>query len=624
MCGIAGIWDIEKKQEQSSNIKFMTEVMKERGPDHAEFEQIDDVWFGHTRLSIIDLNDSANQPFWIDQDFIMVFNGEIYNYKEIRKQLSVRGTDFKTSGDTEVLLHAYKTYGIRKTLELIEGMFAFAIYNRSSRKLILARDRFGQKPLYYCHLDKQLFFSSEIKGMQRILRDKLELDLESVDYFLTELSVPQPKSIWKEISQLRPAHYMEIDMAKPLLKEHAYWNLNFSNKVYRLEEDILEETEEILLQSIQKRTVSDVPIGTFLSGGVDSGLITALLAQNSTEPIKTFTVALDYQDQDESKEAKIVADRYQTDHHELKIDIDIMDTLEDLIEYYGEPFADSSMIPSYAITKEIKKHVTVALSGDGGDEQFGGYWDFLECFKAQEFRTDNWFGPTRALKILVSKGFNKLGWSSSNLGAIDDYYKIPHGFKLYRSMGLSPYDKQHLYTEKLERFAGFTPFHLNKIWNNRQTKELVDQFLHASMDTRLLNDYLVKVDRASMFNSLEVRSPFLDHEIAQFAASIPNDIKFGGNNAKNVLKKLALKHVDPNILNRPKKGFGIPMTKWLKEDLKDVVDDVIYSSSFRDRNLLNVNKTIEMVKLHREGDHDFLTDRIFAIICLELWMRKYL
>jgi asparagine synthase (glutamine-hydrolysing) len=299
------------------------------------------------------------------------------------------------------------------------------------------------------------------------------------------------------------------------------------------------------------------------------------------------------------------------------------DDLSDLIEYFGEPFADSSMIPSYWITKEIKKHVTVALSGDGGDEFFGGYWDYLECWKAEHFYSKYNNKYDRFINVGLSKLFNKLKFTDNNLGSLKSYYEIPHHLKLYRSMGMNPYDKKNCFGEELGKFGGFSEFHFNNLWKESFSSGLTDRFMETSLKTRLLNDYLVKVDRSSMKNSLEVRSPFMDHQLAEWAFQIPTENKFINNQSKYILKKIAEKYVDQNIFTKKKKGFGIPMGKWLRKDIKPLLDDTINSQSFKERGFFKHKGIQELVHAQNSGE-DFLTHRVFAVMCLEIWMKKNL
>ena len=619
MCGIAGIIFKNGRPVEKGDLETMASLMQERGPDNTGYHIDQSLGFVHTRLSIIDLNSHANQPL-IKNEISLVFNGEIYNYVELRNQLKASGASFYTNSDTEVLLEGYKIWGINKLLGKCNGMFAFVINDKSENVTYIARDRYGQKPLYYAQLNEGFYFASDIRSIANLNKGQLNLDMESVEYFLTELSVPQPKSIWREIQQVKPAHYLELK--DNTITEKLYWQIDYHEKAenYNLEE-IIDITEEKLKTAILRRTVSDLPIGCFLSGGVDSGLITSILAQNSSDQIKTFSIGLDCNEQNELPDAKIVADRYNTDHHEIIAQVNAMDDLVDLVQYFGEPFADSSMIPSFIITKEIKKHVTVALSGDGGDEFWGGYWDYLHCWEAEELREKLSSTIDRNIAIPASKALNKLGIWKNNWGSLESYYNIPHHLKLYRSMGMSPYDKRNCYGQKLSKFNGFSEFHFDKTWNASYSVGLTDKFMESSLNTRLLNDYLVKVDRSSMNNSLEVRSPFLDHELTEWSFKVPTKNKFTDKQSKYILKRIAQRHVDPMIFNRKKKGFGIPLNKWLRKELKPLLNDTIYSQSFRERDFINHRGITELVNAQNEGA-DFLTDRVYAVLVLELWLKE--
>jgi len=612
MCGISGIINNQAIIPQNDFLRISQIVHNSRGPDYFNYWSDENHIITHSRLKIIDLTEQANQPMTSSsEESIIVFNGEIYNFKTIAKEL---GLNFKTTSDTEVILEAIEHWGIDKTLQTINGMFAFCYINRNSGEIFLARDRFGQKPLYYYSENNTLVFSSDIRVISKSLNGKLSLNYNTIDYYLSELSSPQPATIWNEVSQLEPAHYIQIQTETPGFKKRKYWQLDTTINQSFSEGEILTKVEDKLSESILKRTASDVPLGCFLSGGVDSGLIVSLLAQQNISPIKTFTVGFNYDDFNELDDARLIAKRYQTDHTELKIDVNIEQDIEAILSQFGEPFADSSAIPTYYISKEIRKHVTVALSGDGGDELFGGYTDYGQAYEAELLKNKYPNKLSRQLVGFASKFTSRLSKSYRNYGSAVDYLAKNDPLKLYRNMGFLPNEQTYFIKNR-----SFCQTHFNHIWEMHSKDSLTTQLTQSSLQTRLLNDYLVKVDRASMANSLEVRSPFMDHELAEFAFSIPHTIKFKDFQLKYILKRLGQKHMYQDIFNRPKRGFSVPIKHWLKHELFDFsythIDNLIARKDF-------VNKSaLQLLEQHKKGIFDH-THKIWALVCLEIWLKQ--
>ncbi len=619
MCGICGIIQnnssVEKKQ-----LSTMLSFLNERGPDSKNIYLNQNIGLGHTRLSIIDLDKRSNQPMIGSNKSTIVFNGEIYNFKAIKKELEKEGVLFKTDSDTETILEAYQYWGIEKTLEKLDGMFAFAIYNPSSNKLILARDRFGKKPLYYLFNKTSFYFSSDIRSIWATKKNELTIDWESIDYYFSELTMPQPSTIWKEVKQLKHAHYAIVDISSHTFNTQQYWKLPKASSLEVGKEEIINETEILLQKAINKRLISDVPLGFFLSGGIDSGLIVALAAQANSKPIKTFTVSVDNTIMDERKDAEIVAKRYNTDHHNIHVTADLIKNITSLAQYTGEPFADSSLIPTYLITKAIKEQVTVAISGDGGDELFGGYTDYGLAYRTDIFneKWSNFIFKTPA--IWTDKLISRVK-KRENLGAFQHYTNLKKGSRLSRQMSYDNLEKISLYkNESLIKAAKFTEEYWKQIWDSNKSKNLSDNIMRASLETRLLNDYLVKIDRASMINSVEVRSPFLDQELAEFAFSIDYKHKFTQNQNKSILRELAQKYLGNQSSTKQKTGFGIPIHEWLKAELKPWRDELI--NQFLKRNILHenvVHKLVNEFDAHK-NEHTF---KIWSIICLELWFQEF-
>ena len=612
MCGISGIINIKPEVSADNFLSASRSVHANRGPDYFDHWSNDTHLLTHSRLKIIDLSDKANQPMTSKSgNSTIVFNGEIYNYKTLAKSLNL---SLQTESDTEVVLEAIEKWGIEQTLAKLNGMFAFCYVNSSSGQVILARDRFGQKPLYYLQQDSMLIFSSDIRVISQSFKGKLTIDYDTVDYYLSELSSPQPKTIWQEVKQLEPAHFIDFKSDTGELDIHPYWILTTQTQKTDPEQDILDQVEHQLNESILKRSQSDVPLGCFLSGGVDSGLVVSMLAQQSSTPVKTFTVGFDSDGFNELKDARLIAERYQTEHTELKIDLDIKHDIEQILGEFGEPFADSSAIPTYYISKEIRNHVTVALSGDGGDELFGGYLDYGQAYEADSFTRKYKHKLFREIGGHGSKISARFSNRFRNWGTALAYTKIPDALKLYRQMGFHPTEEDYF---NLNR--GYTVLQLHKIWQSNFSDDLTNHLALASLKTRLLNDYLVKVDRTSMANSLEVRSPFMDHELAQLAFSIPASVKHNNFQLKYLLKQLGKKHMYTDIFNRKKRGFEIPIKHWLKHELFDFaynhIQDLINRQDF-------VNKSaLGLLNQHKKGTFDH-THRIWALICLEIWLKQ--
>lgn len=616
MCGIGGIINRKSFSAKADPKTVFRKYLANRGPDNFSTYESDNLLLAHARLKIIDLSDNANQPMLsISGHYSIVFNGEIYNYKEIAQQLNIKN-EYKS--DTRVIIEAIEEWGIEKTLSKLKGMFAFCAIDLINKKTYLARDRFGQKPLYYMACNTgEFIFSSDIRAITKLKKKDLTLNYQSIEYYLTELTMPQPNTIWNEVKQLEPAHYMVTDLEGNIEFIKHYWNLKEAVNTAKSEEITLLEIEEKLTTAILQRTLSDVPVACFLSGGVDSGLIVSMLASNSKDKIKTFTLGFNFEHEyNELNQAKLIAQKYNTDHTEVIIDINIKKDVEHILAEFGEPFADSSAIPSYYITQEMKKHASVALSGDGGDELFGGYIDYGYANDAENLANKIKRPAARQIVATYSKLMSRILKTVKNRGTEIDYLKIKDPYKLNRNMGFNPINNKYSILK-----TGATKKYYNTRWNQYHDKSFTTRLMKASLKTRLLNDYLVKVDRASMANSLEVRSPFMDHELAELAFSISNKLKFKNTESKYLLKKLGQKYMYQDIFEQKKKGFGIPIKEWLKADLYEFAKHHI-SNLVQRKNVVN-RHALELLEEHKEGKA-IHTHRIWALICLEIWFKNNL
>ncbi|MDW3194041.1 MAG: asparagine synthase (glutamine-hydrolyzing) [Cytophagales bacterium] len=611
MCGIAGI--VKKHSSVTKDeLTYFEPFLKERGPDSTGYWNDKNVGLVHTRLKIIDLSDEANQPMEDDRS-IIVFNGEIYNFQRLKNHFNLSEYEFRTDSDTEVILAGFQVWGFEGLMERLDGMFAIALYDKHEEVLFLARDRFGKKPLYYHEDANGLTFSSDIRSLQQLRH--VSIDMYSLAYYFKELSVPQPSTIWKEIKQISGGSYLRYDLNKSESTFKKFWSLKSKETIVD-EQEALNTIEVGLKDAILKRMVSDVPIGCFLSGGIDSGLVVSMLASHSSEKVNTYTVGIEG-GADEREEARLVARRYDTNHEEIVLSgEEIGQGLDQIISYVGEPFADSSLIPSYHITRQIKRFATVALSGDGGDELFGGYSQYLQAYHAEMLAT-RYHPALRQLAVLGDKVLGRIQ-RRENLGSYQAFLKMSPAGQLSRYMGFD----DHMMKELNPEIPRQAPDELlDGLWERtREVQGLTKKLMMTSLDTRLINDYLVKVDRASMMNSLEVRSPFLDANLAEIAYSIDTRLMYRNGNAKYLLRKLAEKYVRKNAMTESKKGFSVPIDHWIRNSLKQDIHGRL--ENLKQRNLMNASAIDRLSSEHllSRGDH---RHRIWLLYCLEIWFEKF-
>jgi asparagine synthase (glutamine-hydrolysing) len=540
----------------------MTATLTHRGPDGAGIHCRANVGLGHRRLAVIDLSDTANQPLFNEDGTVaVVFNGEIYNFQALAEELRRAGHVFKTRSDTEVLVHAWEEFG-PAMVERLRGMFAFAIYDSRRRQLYLARDRLGKKPLYYVVHEGQLAFASEIKALRALPDVSAELDLDAVAEYAAFGNTLGERSIWKDIRRLLPAHTMLLDLdAGPMTPRiERYWTVRPDPDHDPTEEEWIEELDRVISEAVRLRLISDVPLGAFLSGGIDSSLVVAYMTHHSTSPVKTFTMRFDEGTHDESGYAAAVARHLGTEHHsELVTQDAISELLNRLLATYDAPFADESALPTYYLSRMTRQRVTVALSGDGGDESFGGY---------NRYRYTEWFrrlraGVTPIGHMLLSALAPRLRESSRLTRPLDRLAQP--GFGLYlHAMGLSG---SHLSLLRREVLDAVSPVEEGKMTRDGAAlgdAAPLDRYAYTDLLNYLPDDVLVKVDRASMAHSLEVRSPLLDQEVVELAARIPAGRKVGMFKGKRILRTLLRRYVPVHLVDRPKMGFGVPISAWLR------------------------------------------------------------
>lgn len=627
MCGICGKININNREVVDARlIHKMTEVLKHRGPDDEGIYINGNVGIGHRRLSIIDLSKDAHQPMSNeDKSIWIVCNGEIYNFQELRKVLEKKGHIFCSRSDTEVIIHLYEELGT-DCVEKLRGMFAFCIWDEKRKRLFLARDRIGQKPLNYAIKNGNIIFASEIKSILQDPEISREVDINALDSYLTYQYVPAPETMFSGINKLPPAHSLVWENGK--IKIERYWNLNFQNKINMAEDEFCQRTLDLLTEATKIRLVSDVPLGVFLSGGIDSSAIVGLMSKLSSHPVKTFSIGFEEETFNELKFARKVAKIFATDHHEYIVKPEALNILPKIIWHFNEPFADSSCIPTYYLSKMTRQEVTVALNGDGGDETFAGY----ERYVANKIANIYNLIPQSIRKNLVSFITTVLPESTRRKDFIKRFKRFAKANDSSRerryARWMSIFDddlKSNLYSEKLKnRLKGIDSWnYLLDAYRQSDANNFIDATLFVDIMTYLPGDLLVKIDISSMANSLEARSPFLDHKLMEFAASIPSNLKLKGWTTKYLLKKALTKILPKDILNRRKAGFGVPIGTWFRQELKDYAYDILLSEKSLKRGYFKKEAIKRILDEHTKGKIDHGA-RIWSLINFELWHQMFI
>ncbi|MFA5197616.1 MAG: asparagine synthase (glutamine-hydrolyzing) [Patescibacteria group bacterium] len=623
MCGICGKYNKGNAPITENEIIQMRDIMTDRGPDDAGVHLSDHIGLGHRRLSIIDLSEAGRQPLCNeDRQIWLVVNGEIYNYIELRGALVKAGHIFKSKTDSEVIVHGYEEWG-EDVFGRLNGMYAIAIWDSVKERLILARDRVGKKPLFYLESNGEVIFASDIKAIAR-QTSNFEIDKEAIDCYLAHICVPQAHTIFKEIKKVQPAHYMIFD--KNRTASFRYWNLSFKTKKEIKEHQYLDEVEDLLKKAVKDRLVSDVPIGAFLSGGVDSSLIVAMMSQISGKKIKTFSVGFDYESHNELSYARRVADRYATEHHELMIKCDCVDILPQLVWNHGEPFADSSAIPSYYISKTAREYMKVGLVGDGGDESFAGYDRTLSVLRATMYEKLISQGMPRSIMLHLLRLMGSQAIDFYLLNRIKFYQDyVTQGVRCnYKNLMGSIRCRSELYSNQFkEELGAHLPSHVYEgFYDQADGDNEVDKALFVDINTILPDDYQVKMDVASMSNSLEVRAPFLDYRLMQFAAQMPVRYKIRLAQSKYLLKKIAEKYIPKENIYRTKCGFSVPLGPWFKKELKPYIYKVVLSEKAQKRGYFNYNYVKFLAEEHFAG-RGYHEHKLWSLLWLELWHRMF-
>jgi asparagine synthase (glutamine-hydrolysing) len=626
MCGICGKINLTGDPPSEALIRRMTSTLHHRGPDDDGVYVKGPAGLGHKRLSIIDLSPAGHQPMCNEDGTVwIVFNGEIYNYQAIRSQLMARGHRFRSNSDTEAILHLYEEEG-PECVQKLRGMFAFGIWDEKDRSLFLARDRIGKKPLSYYYDGKTFVFGSEIKAITADETVPRVPDYTAIHHYLTYQYVPSPWTAFAGIKKLPPAHYLLLKNGVAEVKR--YWKLSYLPKHRMSEKDLKAEIVERLKDAVRVRLVSDVPLGAFLSGGIDSSAVVALMAGMMNEPVKTFSIGFKEEAYNEVRYARMVAGQYRTDHTEFIVEQDAVEVLPKLVWHYNEPFADSSAIPTYYVSKLAREHVTVILNGDGGDENFAGYGRYV----ANEFsRKLHRFFPSSVVKLflpllmMLPHGSDPTNFFWRLKRFSQEYIKPPELRNARWLCHFTTEMKREMYTAGFpESVSSFDSFDLiMDRYREAEAESFTDKTLYADVMMYLPDDLLVKVDVASMANSLEARSPFLDHEFMEFAAQVPAGLKLKGRATKYILKE-ALRGILPDeVLFRKKMGFGVPIDHWFRGELKEMAYDTLLGETCIGRGFLRKEYIRRILDEHVSGGWNW-HNHIFNLLMLELWHQAFI
>jgi len=628
MCGICGVINLESEEPVREDLlSKMSSVLRHRGPDDEGKVILPGAKVGlaHRRLSIIDVEGGHEPMSNEDETLWLVFNGEIYNFQQLRADLQEKGHRFRTKCDAEVILHCYEEKGI-KALEDFRGMFAFAIYDEKAERLFLARDRLGQKPLVYALFGGRFYFASEIKSILQVPGIPREVEILALHHYLTYQYVPHPLTMFKGIYKLPPANY--ILLSKRGLEKGRYWQPDFSRQVDLPEEEYLRQVRKTLEEATRLRLISDVPLGAFLSGGIDSSIIVALMNLHSNRPVRTFSIGFEEKKYDELQYARLIAKRYKTEHTEFVVRPVCLEVLPDLIWHYDEPFADSSAVPTYYVARETSRFVKVALTGDAGDECFAGYPRY------QAVKLSSYLDRLpEFLRGVLSHPF----WQ--RLPAPVEQKSLRRRLKKFaKALSQSPEErylrwicifdeelKDELYTEELKARLSSHPssYYILEPYAHLKGRDFLTRTTYVDLLTYLPSDLLVKVDIASMAHSLETRSPFLDHKVVELAGRMPVHLKLRAFKSKYILKKAFADLLPAEILNRGKMGFGVPISAWFRGELKSYVHGLLLDEKSVRRGYFRRETLERLLGEHIEGkfDHGY---RLWSLLVLEEWHRRFI
>lgn len=627
MCGIAGFFNFDFSRAKSEKIiREMTFALKSRGPNERGFFVDKKSALGHSRLAIIDLKSGQQPIFNENKNLVLVYNGEIYNFLALKKELEIFDHKFLTNSDSEVILHAFEEWG-EKCLNRFNGMFAFAIYNRQKQELFLARDQFGKKPLYYAVLSNKIIFASELKAILKHPAIKKELNLSALSKYLAFEYLPAPNTIFKNIFKLPAGQWFRCQKSE--VRCQKYWDLKFSSKEMSFK-DAKEKFHQLFYNAVERRLISEVPLGVFLSGGIDSSSIVAMMTNlMPAKKIKTFSIGFSEKSFDETIYAKQVTDYFGTNHHHQNFSASTMQKiLPEVFNYLDEPFADASILPTYLLSKFTKKYVTVALGGDGGDEMLAGYPTFI----AHKMKKNYSRLPEFLRHYFIEPIVFNLPTSTENFSFDFKAKQFLKGVNLSDESqfqtwlgAFAPEEQKELFAENINldfsQKAIYQPIE-NQL-KKQKFPDSVAKLIYLYSKFYLSDDILFKVDRASMANSLEVRAPFLDLDLVEFLATVPSSYKIHGLKTKYLLKEAMKNELPKNIINRPKKGFGIPLSEWFKTDLKKMLETELASQKIKRAGLFKPEAVEKLLTDHWGGKIDN-RKKIWTLLVFEMWRKKWL
>lgn len=602
MCGISGIWHFDRSYRlQIDPLNNMTQALAHRGPDESGLKILKNVGLGSCRLSIIDIKGSSQPLHNEASDLWLTINGEVYNYRQLRSQLLALGHCFETEGDAEVIIHGFEQYG-GEFIKQLRGMFAFALWDSRQQIMTIAADAFGEKPLYYLLDQEHLLFASELKAILKYPLSSREIDLDALDEYFTYGCIGAPRSIFKKVRKILPGHYYQIH-ADGHMEKFCYWKPQFALSTARTNQsidDLVDPVRALLRQSVQRQLLSDVPIGAFLSGGIDSSCVVAMMSELSQDPIETFSIGFHEQQHDESLFARNVATQFAA-HHNLKLLVPDFDDLPRIVRQFDEPHADSTSIATYYLCKLAREYVKVVLSGNGGDEIFGGY---------------------RAYLFALQASWNQAELEKSVVG-IEEEYRYIKKFPIEECyMYFFRSQRERLFQSGvISRYCG-EQFKLSAA-EEMKGHDLLTRFQFVDIKCYLTADILTMTDRMSMLNALEVRSPFLDQDLFDFMALIPSEYKCDGTATKILLRRAFEDLLPAHILNRPKQGFSIPLASWLRQELSPLAHETLLSKRLVERGWFNPDYIGYLLDEHEREAEDH-SDRLWALICFELWAQEYL
>ncbi len=627
MCGIAGIFDLRGRGEiDRVLLRRMTDILHHRGPDGDGFHYAPGIGLGHRRLAIVDLA-AGDQPLYNEDGTVcVVYNGEIYNFQPLMAELAALGHTFRTRCDTEVIVHAWEEWG-EACLDRFNGMFAFALWDAARETLFLARDRLGEKPLYYSFLkDGRLLFASELKSL--VLSPHLDrrLDPQAIEEFFAYGYIPDPRSIYRGVRKLAPAHSLLVRRGESPPEPRSYWDLRFVDGTSARKDEIEEELITRLQESVRMRMIADVPLGAFLSGGVDSSGVVAMMAGLKADPVSTFSIAFGAKGWDESAYAAEIAERYHTDHHVRDVDPNSFDLLDRLATIYDEPFGDSSAMPTFRVCAMARENVTVALSGDGGDEVFAGYRRYRwHCFEERVRRVvpRSLRGP---LFGMLGALYPKLDWAPRPLRAKATLEELARSTidAYFSSVSICGTElRRRLFSRELAQdLQGYNAVEVLRGHISRcGSEDPLSQVQYADFKTYLPGDILTKVDRASMASSLEVRVPLLDHTLVEWAARLPSHLKLQGREGKYVFKAALEPHVSKKILYRPKQGFAVPLAAWFRGPLRRRLRDTLCGPVLRESGLFDMGTLARVLDQHQAGERDH-SAALWTLLMMESFLRQ--